>query len=901
MADYAFGRYEIRGELGRGGMATVYHAFDPHVQRHVALKILPRVFMHDEGFRERFVREARAVAALEHWAIVPLHDYGEQDGQPFFVMRFMPGGSLLDRIQQGRLSLEEVVPTIERIAAALDFAHRKDVVHRDVKPANILFDESGDAYLSDFGIVKLTEATAQLTGSGMVGTPSYMAPEMMRRGGVTPLIDVYALGVTLFQALTGDPPYEADTPMGTALAHSTQPIPNIVDCCPDLPGGIQAVIEGALAKDPADRYQSAGALAADLRRIVSQAETQAYPAPAPAVESTLVESPLEPTLQEPTPPAALDITLPDAAPAPPQATLPDAPPAPPAARQTTAQKTASLPPTVKPASRGFPTWIVAVLGLVVVAGLAFTFWPRGAAPAEEPPVEEPVAGEPSQAEEAAPPAPAPADESLTVVIGATTPFYSLDFADAYAVRDWELLRNVNRGLIDLAPGTADITPGVAANWSVSDDGLTWIFNLEEGWKYPDGRELYAPDFVRGITRSLTLEGEAARLVTPYVAGVEALDDYTLAITLNQPRGDFPQIVTSPAFFPVPEGAFPDDALDPLPDTVYGVGPYQITGHSADGEVVLERNPYYKPGFAENAPDLVIVRYFDDPGQMAQALENGEIDIAWRTLGLDEVARLREVEGLTLVNSGGGAIRFLVPNHALPPMSSRNVRQALAYLINRDEIVDRALQGAATPLYSPVPPGLIGANEAFLERYPSPDVAAAEALLRADGYSESNPLTFDLWYPQGHYGTSVEQVVAVLEEQFERTPLVQVERRTETWANYVVALTSCEYPIGYLSWLLDYPDTSNYLEPVALSGDRQYAAACYASGEMDSLLAAGGAEPDRATRAAIYGEAQTLFAEDVVTIPLYILAEHAAFNRAAIAGITIGPTLVFNYELIEVAR
>jgi serine/threonine protein kinase len=294
-----FGRYEIRGELGRGGMATVYHAFDPHFQRDVALKILPRVFMHDEQFRERFIREARAVAALEHWAIVPVHDYGEQDNQPFFVMRYMPGGSLLDRIRQGGLPLEEATPTIERIAAALDFAHRKDVIHRDVKPANILFDESGDAYLSDFGIVKLSEATAQLTGSGMVGTPSYMAPEMMQREGITPLIDVYALGVTLFQALSGMPPYEADTPMGTALAHATQPIPNIVDCCPDLPVGIQAVVEGALAKDSADRYQSAGALAADLCRIASQAEMQAPPTPPPAVESTLQES---------VPPVALDVT-----------------------------------------------------------------------------------------------------------------------------------------------------------------------------------------------------------------------------------------------------------------------------------------------------------------------------------------------------------------------------------------------------------------------------------------------------------------------------------------------------------------------------------------------------------------------------------------------------------------
>jgi branched-chain amino acid transport system substrate-binding protein len=384
MANDTFGRYEIRGELGRGGMATVYHAFDPHVQRHVALKILPRVFMHDEHFRERFIREARAIAALEHWAIVPLHDYGEQDEQPFFVMRFMPGGSLLDRIHEGRLSLDEVVPAVERIAAALDFAHRKDVIHRDVKPANILFDEEGDAYLSDFGIVKLTEATAQLTGSGIVGTPTYMAPEMVHRGGVTSLIDVYALGVTLFQALTGDPPYEADTPMGTALAHTTKPIPTLSDWRLDLPTGMQAVIDGALAKDPADRYQSAGALAADLRGVASQG--QAQPAPPPAVETTLSEqAPAEPTLSEPTPPAA------------PEPTLPEAPPATSMPLETPGPQAPPAPPAVRPApKRGFPIWVVgvlAVVGLAVVLGLALTFWPRAEEPAQEP-VQEPATERP---------------------------------------------------------------------------------------------------------------------------------------------------------------------------------------------------------------------------------------------------------------------------------------------------------------------------------------------------------------------------------------------------------------------------------------------------------------------------------------------------------------------------
>jgi serine/threonine-protein kinase len=217
MTRMAFGRYEIKAQLGQGGMATVYHAFDPRFERDVAIKVLPREFLHDATFISRFEREAKTIAALEHSSIVPVHDYGEHEGQPYLVMRYMPGGSLADRIQPGPLSLEDVAAIFGRVASALDAAHAKGIVHRDVKPSNILFDAYNEAFLSDFGIVKLTEATAQLTGAGFIGTPAYMAPEMARPGGVTPLIDTYALGVTLFQALTGKLPFEADP----AFAHYT--------------------------------------------------------------------------------------------------------------------------------------------------------------------------------------------------------------------------------------------------------------------------------------------------------------------------------------------------------------------------------------------------------------------------------------------------------------------------------------------------------------------------------------------------------------------------------------------------------------------------------------------------------------------------------------------------------
>ncbi len=283
-------RYELLRELGRGGMATVYHARDPRFSRDVAIKVLPREFLHDQTFRERFSREAQSLAALDHSAIVPVYDYGEHEGQPYLAMRFMSGGSLADRIRQGPLSLDEAAKVFERIAAALDAAHAKGIVHRDVKPANVLFDAYGEAYLSDFGIVKLTEATAQLTGSGIIGTPAYMAPEMSEPGGLSPLVDVYALGVALFQALTGNLPYEADTPVGLLMAHLNKPVPDIRPLRSDLPPGLQSLITRAMAKSPLDRYQSAGEMIADLKALAAgDFVPRPAPEPTPAARPTPCE------------------------------------------------------------------------------------------------------------------------------------------------------------------------------------------------------------------------------------------------------------------------------------------------------------------------------------------------------------------------------------------------------------------------------------------------------------------------------------------------------------------------------------------------------------------------------------------------------------------------------------
>jgi len=295
------GRYEIKAELGRGGMATVYQAYDPRFEREVAIKVLPREMLHDPQFRARFEREAKTIAMLEHPAIVPVYDFGEEDGQPYFVMRYMTGGSLSDRISQGPIPVEEAARIIERLAPGLDEAHAKSIVHRDLKPGNILFDRLDEPYVSDFGIVKLSEAQAtSATGSAILGTPAYMSPEQAQGEPVDGRSDIYALGVILFEMLSGKPPYKADTPMGVVVKHITEPVPNVLDANPDLPQAIEVVIQKAMAKDREARFATCAGLAAALS-IVARGETldlKTLPAaPRPSAVQTVIARHGEPPTQ----------------------------------------------------------------------------------------------------------------------------------------------------------------------------------------------------------------------------------------------------------------------------------------------------------------------------------------------------------------------------------------------------------------------------------------------------------------------------------------------------------------------------------------------------------------------------------------------------------------------------
>ncbi|MBV6395358.1 MAG: Serine/threonine-protein kinase PknD [Anaerolineales bacterium] len=261
------GRYEVKSELGRGGMATVYQAHDPSFDREVAIKMLPQQFLHDPQFRIRFEREVKTIAQMEHPSIVPVYDVGEDNGQPYFVMRNMTGGSLEERIKKGAFSVQDTARLVTRLARGLVYAHKKGIVHRDLKPGNVLFDEGGDAFISDFGLAKLMDAAPNMTGSGVIGTPAYMSPEQAQGSNVDGRSDIYALGAIIYEMLSGEHPYKANTPMGVVLKHITDPVPEIRRDHPNIPAEVDEIIKKAMNKNPDKRY----ATATDLSQALNQA------------------------------------------------------------------------------------------------------------------------------------------------------------------------------------------------------------------------------------------------------------------------------------------------------------------------------------------------------------------------------------------------------------------------------------------------------------------------------------------------------------------------------------------------------------------------------------------------------------------------------------------------------
>ena len=312
-----FGPYRLIHELGRGGMAVVWKAYHAAMDRHVAIKVMPYQFAQREDFIKRFRQEVRLIARLEHPHILPVYDYGEADELPYLVMRLLEAGTLTDRIRAEALPLAEVDRIFTQLADALAYAHDQGVIHRDIKPSNVMLDQRGTVFLTDFGIAKLVEGATQLTATGTItGTPEYMSPEQAQGLKLDQRTDIYSLGVVLYEMLTGEVPFHAETPVAVILKkiQDTLPPPTLLN--PNIPDCLEPVLLKALVKDPNDRYASMGdflaawkkAYAESLGRMPTQQAappSQVLKSQLPGVQAPIrsVSAPAAPPLSRPSQPA----------------------------------------------------------------------------------------------------------------------------------------------------------------------------------------------------------------------------------------------------------------------------------------------------------------------------------------------------------------------------------------------------------------------------------------------------------------------------------------------------------------------------------------------------------------------------------------------------------------------
>ena len=330
------GRYKIEALLGQGGMSAVYKASDPNLKRIVAVKLIHPHLSIDPSFVMRFESEASAVASLRHPNIVQVYDFNNDNGVYYMVLEFIPGETLQDRMKRlvdsGRqLAIQDILAYTINICDAVGYAHQRGMVHRDIKPANIMLDVQGHGILMDFGIVKIFGGDSHTTTGAVVGTARYMSPEAIRGEVADHRSDIYSLGVTLFEMLSGRPPFVADSAMTLMMMHLNDPVPNMKSFRTDVPDEIIFILEKALAKNREDRYQSAAEMSADLKRalvnlgghstlsrirdagksqpLATQLEARpisqpvSQPAPRPIVQTVVEPAPVTGSRPQPLPPS----------------------------------------------------------------------------------------------------------------------------------------------------------------------------------------------------------------------------------------------------------------------------------------------------------------------------------------------------------------------------------------------------------------------------------------------------------------------------------------------------------------------------------------------------------------------------------------------------------------------
>ena len=477
-----------------------------------------------------------------------------------------------------------------------------------------------------------------------------------------------------------------------------------------------------------------------------------------------------------------------------------------------------------------------------------------------------------------------------VTLGTTDKASDLDPANSYDFHTWEIHWNTMSGLMGYA-ADGEIVPALAASPpSVSADGLEWTVELRPGLKFPSGRELTSADVKWSLDRVRHLAGKASWLVTSFVEKVEANEPYTVTFILQKPTSFFPSLMATSPYFPLDQTCYNPYSIE-TDSTCGGIGPYLIREWVRDDYLLLQANPDW-PG-EPPVTDKVKVRYFDTSGSLRQALEAGSIDVAWNTLTPDDLIALRADETVKVWENNSSFKRMFVMTHHVEPFSDPKVRRALSYLVDREAVAEEAFKGTFSPLYSPIP----NVTPGHIDTLPKRDLKTGIALLAEAGFDATNPLTFDLWWTDDHYGDSEGDFAATLKSQLESTGVIQINLQTSHWTTYLEATSECEYPAYLFGWYPDYVDQSTAVDFFALSEATSSLCSNYSNPEMDKLVRAAQSESDPDLRSQHYNEIQRLWVNDIPTIPLLQGVLFAA-SRSDIEGVSFEVSAALRYHRLK---
>ncbi|MCZ4121128.1 ABC transporter substrate-binding protein [Streptomyces sp. H39-S7] len=915
------GRYEIRELLGSGGMARVHLAYDTRLGRTVAVKTLLPELARDAEARRRFAREARAAAGLNHPGIVTVHDQDEvrtdEDIVPSLVMEYVDGSTLADLARsQVRLDIERAVRITCDILDALAHAHARGLVHRDVKPSNVLITSTGSVKVADFGIARVVHSLTRITGTGSaLGTPGYMSPEQIEDREVDARSDLYAVGCMLTELLTGTVPFPGPTPLTVMYAHvhSTPDPPSARNAA--VPPELDAVVIAALSKNPALRPRSAAAMRDDLNAWLAapRGATPAPPAPAPAPRPLV---PLHPAYNPPhTPP-----------PAPARQLMP--PPGRPGEAYT-AQRWAAPPAGPRRGKARRRALIAVSAAVVLTVGTVVAVRLGSSSHTPEHTVSaldlidqrHPGAG---------------FNGAVTGTVNPSTvkggtlklmSFYapdSLDPARSYSPLSFNLDRLLLRKLVDFAPqpgqAGATLAPDLATTTgTISDGGRTYTYTLKNGVTFEDGTAITSKDIKYGIERTFATDlfsGGPTHLrdlldqgqsypgpykdTDPDQLGLKSVltpDDRTIVFHLDAPFADFPYVLALPMSSPVPQAKDTKGNYEKMP---VASGPYKIAIYDRDKKLRLVRNEKWDPatdGIRTALPDIVEFTVAASVDAVDAALLNGEADLDPGQVGVQDATRTKILASDSLKANADsaliGAVRYFSLQTAVAPLNDYRCRWAVQYAANRTALRDAGGGKEAGDVAGGMLPPTVGGYDPHLNTYGTasgrtyPDLAKRQ--LSDCGHASGFSTTIVTANGNPH----TKAVVENLRTQLAAVGITAKAEYPEA-ADFYATLPDQKkikergWGIVLTTWQADWPTPAGLLRPLLLNGSpNNYAA--LVDQQLKDLMDEADAKTDRNSADSVWRTVDSTSQDRGTLIP-YMYVRELNYRSTRLTNVYLHPAL-----------